>query len=231
MCTWTTLWLFSLFKKKSAICSCWLYMLGYLSSGLMPFQCRQLLKNKWQMLVTWPPEGRRSLSKMPFQPQMLKKRKKKNPTTAYSFKQRAVACVCRMAVAGKGTILSLLCSVTDSHVVPRLHNEAGWWKRTDVVVSHTASSWQKSPLLELCFNVFCVCVGVCRRGRKGESSRGSLLVSMCRGMCCEDGGVAFVDEVCGRVCPGALREADDLCDNWCLCLPFSPHVCSAWMSV
>lgn len=77
MCTWTTLWLFSLFKKKSAICSCWLYMLGYLSSGLMPFQCRQLLKNKWQMLVTWPPEGRRSLSKMSFQPQMLKKNKTK----------------------------------------------------------------------------------------------------------------------------------------------------------
>lgn len=81
-------------------------MLGYLSSVLMPFQCRQLLKNKWQMLVTWPPEGRRSLSKMPFQPQMLKKEKKKNPTTAYCFKKRAVACVCRMAVAGKGTILS-----------------------------------------------------------------------------------------------------------------------------
>lgn len=50
---------------------------GYLSSGLMPFQCRQLLKNKWQMLVTWPPEGRRSLSKMPFQPQMLKKKKRR----------------------------------------------------------------------------------------------------------------------------------------------------------
>ena len=32
---------------------------------------------------------------------------------------------CHMAMAGIGTILSLLCSVTDSHVVHRLHYEAG----------------------------------------------------------------------------------------------------------
>lgn len=42
-----------------------------------------------------------------------------------------------------------------------------------------ASGWQKSLLLELCYNVF-LCVGVCRRQRKSESSsQDSLLFSMC----------------------------------------------------
>lgn len=74
---------------------------------------------------------------------------------------------CHMAMGGIGTILSLLYCATGSHVVHRLHNEAGPWKPTDVVVSHPASGWQKSLLLEWCYNVFFVC----GCGHEGQEER------------------------------------------------------------
>lgn len=71
------------------------------------------------MLVALATELRRARFKMPFQPQGRKLH------TALSKEQLPVF-ECQMAMRGIGTILSLLCSVTDSHVVHRLHNEAGW---------------------------------------------------------------------------------------------------------
>lgn len=87
-------------------------------------------------------------------------------------------------------------------------------KRTDVVVSHAASSWQKKPAAWIVLQ----CVFLCVRGRVQEREPTGFNVPwhVLLGW-----GVAFVDEVCGHVHPGALQEADDLCDNWCLCLPLS----------
>lgn len=149
------------------------------------------------------------------------------PKNAYSSNKRAVAYACHMALKKKGKILSLLCSMTDSHVAPRLHNEAGRWKCTDVVVSQRLA---EKPAAWIVLQCVFVCVGVCRRQRKSESSsQDSLLFSMCHGICCWDGGS---NEVCGQVFSSKLQEAN-LCDNLCLCLPFSYLIkyftgCSAW---
>lgn len=77
-------------------------------------------------------------------------------------------------------------------------------------MSRAASGWQKSLLLEWCYNVFFVC----GRGHEGEEQRaqqreptgfsGPRHVLVGR-------GVAFVDAVCRQICAGALQEADDLC--------------------
>lgn len=68
-------------------------------------------------------------------------------------KKRWLVCGCHVAVGRISTILSLLCSVTDSHVVHRLHNEAGLGEPADVIVSYTASGWQKDSLLQWCYYV------------------------------------------------------------------------------
>lgn len=122
--------------------TCWVIRYGF-----MPFSRQTAHQDKWQTLVTWPTEGRRAPFKMPFQPWG------KKLHIALS-KEQLLVFECHMAMGGIGTILSLLRSVTDSHVVHRLHNKAGPWKPTDVIVSHTASGWQKGLLLEgatMCF--------------------------------------------------------------------------------
>lgn len=53
---------------------------------------------------------------MPFQPQGKKKKKKLHIALS---KEQLLVFECHMALVGIGTILSLLCSVTDSHVVHR----------------------------------------------------------------------------------------------------------------
>lgn len=118
-----------------------------------------------------------------------------------------------MAVARIGTILSFLCSVTDSHVVYRLYNEAGPWKRTDVIVSHTASGWQNSLLLEWSCNVFFVC-GWRHEGKEVRSAEGAYWFQ-CAMAFVGTRGATFVDAVCRQVCSAALQDAGNLCDTWC----------------
>lgn len=118
-----------------------------------------------------------------------------------------------MAVARIGTILSFLCSVTDSHVVYRLHNKAGPWKRTDVIVSHTASGWQNSLLLEWSYNVFFVC-GWRHEGKEVRAAEGAYWFQ-CAMACVGTRGATFVDAVCRQVCSAALQDAGNLCDTWC----------------
>lgn len=122
---------------------------------------------KWPKTVSRATEGRRAQFKMPFQA-----RGKKLPLAL--SEKRWLVCGCHVAVGRISTILSLLCSVTDSHVVHRLHNEAGLGEPADVIVSYTASGWQKDSLLQWCYNV---------RERERERSWGSLLVPLCNGMC------------------------------------------------
>lgn len=96
--------------------------------------------------------------------------------------------------------------MTDSHAVPALHNEAGWRKAHRCCYE---SRCQQLAEKARCLNCATMCF-LCVRGRVQEREPTGFNVPwhVLLGW-----GVAFVDEVCGHVHPGALQEADDLCDN------------------